>query len=85
MRSAKDSWAMYRVCPDNITFLGESHLCRVIQEYFQFFNQARPHQGIEQKIPEETRFEGEREGERKGKIIAIPVLNGLHHAFQRIA
>jgi hypothetical protein len=47
----------------------------VIKQYVEFFNQARPHQGLEQKIPEET-LEG-KEG-LKGNVIAFPVLNGLH-------
>jgi hypothetical protein len=45
----------------------------VVKGYIAFFNQARPHQGIEQKIPEGTTSE-EKEV-RKGKIVAFPVLN----------
>ncbi len=71
-----------RECLDHILVLGESHLYRVIKEYVEFFNQARPHQGIEQKIPEGIQTEKE---ERKGKIIAFPVLNGLHHDYRRAA
>jgi len=70
-----------RECLDHMLILGESHLYRVIKEYIAFFNQARPHQGIEQKIPEETLSEGKVEG--KGKIVAFPVLNGLHHDYRR--
>ena len=68
-----------RECLDHILILGESHLYRVIKEYVEYFNQARPHQGMEQKIPE--RNLSERKDERKGKIIAFPVLNGLHHDY----
>jgi hypothetical protein len=55
----------------------------VIKEYVEFFNQARPHQGIEQKTPEGITSAGEEQ--RKGKIIAFPVLNGLHHDYRRTA
>ncbi len=72
-----------RECLDHILVLGESHLYWVIKEYVAFFNQARPHQGIEQKIPEGIRSDGEEE--QKGKIIAFPVLNGLHHDYRRAA
>jgi hypothetical protein len=48
-----------------------------------FFNAARPHQGIDQKIPEKMEFSGE--GKCEGKIIAFPVLNGLHHDYRRAA
>jgi putative transposase len=64
-----------RECLDHMLILGESHLHRVIKEYVGYFNQARPHQGIEQRIPEATRPEGIENP--KGKIIAFPVLNGL--------
>lgn len=63
--------------------LGESHLYRVIKEYVKYFNQARPHQGIEQEIPEGNL--SERKDERKGKIIVFPVLDGLHHDYRRVA
>lgn len=77
-----------RECLDHILILGESHLYRVIKvhperrrrKYVQFFNQARPHQGINQKIPEGITSKGK--GEPKGKVIAFPVLNGLHHDYR---
>lgn len=72
-----------RECLDHMLILGENHLYRLIKEYVSFFNQARPHQGIEQKIPEKIKSDGEEE--RKGRIIAFPVLNGLHHDYRRAA
>ncbi len=72
-----------RECLDHMLILGESHLYQVIKEYVEYFNHARPHQGIEQKIPEGT--ESERKEKRKGKLIAFPVLNGLHHDYRRAA
>jgi putative transposase len=68
---------------DHMLILGESHLYRVIKEYVEYFNQARPHQGIELKIPEGNL--SEMEDERKVKIIAFPVLTGLHHDYRRAA
>ncbi len=72
-----------RECLDHMLILGENHLYRVIREYVEFFNQARPHQGIEQRIPEGTTYEESKQ--RTGKIIAFPVLNGLHHNCQQAA
>ncbi len=72
-----------RECLDHMLILGENHLYRVVKEYVAFFNQARPHQGIEQDIPEAIR--SERQEERKGKVIAFPVLNGLHQDYRRAA
>ena len=58
--------------------LGENQLDRIIKDAkrVKFFNQARPHQRIEQKIPEEGIQVAENKNS-KGKIIAFPVLNGL--------
>jgi putative transposase len=41
-----------RECLDHILVLGEGHLHRVIREYVEYFNHARPHQRIDQEIPE---------------------------------
>ena len=72
-----------RECLDHILVLGEQHLYRVIREYVEYFNRARPHQGIEQKVPEASSGVPAKQG--KGKIIAFPVLNGLHHDYQLAA
>jgi transposase InsO family protein len=72
-----------RECLDHIMVLGEQHLYRVIREYVGYFNRARPHQGIEQKVPEASPGVPAKQG--KGKIIAFPVLNGLHHDYQLAA
>ncbi len=69
-----------RECLDHILVLGEQQLYRVIREYVAYFNRARPHQGIEQQIPEGSTSAPETQG--KAKIIAFPVLNGLHHNCQ---
>jgi len=58
----------------------EQHLYRAIREDVEYFNRAQPHQGIEQKIPEEITLIPERQ--EKAKIIAFQVLNGLHHDYR---
>ncbi len=40
-----------RECLDHILILSEKHVRRVIREYCEYFNRARPHQGIAQQIP----------------------------------
>ena len=82
MRSAKGSWEVCggaQACLDHMLVLGEKHLHRVIREYVDYFNRARPHQGIEQQIPEGSPSIPLEPG--KAKIIAFPVLNGLHHDY----
>jgi transposase InsO family protein len=72
-----------RECLDHMLVLGENQLYRVVREYVTYFNEARPHQGIGQRTPSEPT--GVREKQEKGTIIAFPVLNGLHHSYQRAA
>lgn len=72
-----------RECLDHLLIVSELQLYRVVREYVSFFNGARPHQGIEQRIPE--KLGSSREEKREGKIIAFPVLNGLHHDYRRVA
>jgi hypothetical protein len=38
-------------CLDKLLIINQAHLRRVMCEYVEFFNTARPHQGIEQQIP----------------------------------
>ena len=57
-------------------------LHRLGQEYVAYYNQARPHQGIEQQIPD---WYGQEYPLATGPIIPTPVLNGLHHDYSRVA
>ncbi len=51
---------------------------RVAREDAERFNQARPHQGLQQRIPAPEESAGPaRDGQGRG--IAFPVLGGLHH------
>ncbi len=72
-----------RECLDHFLILSESQLYRVLREYVTFFDAGCPHQGIAQQIPEQ--LGSNREARREGKIIAFPVLNGLHHDYRRVA
>jgi len=36
---------------DHILILNESHKCRVLKEFVEYYNHARPHQGIDQRFP----------------------------------
>jgi putative transposase len=72
-----------RECLDHVLILGERHLHQVLCEYTRYFNQARPHQGLHQALPEpplNTEVEN-----TSGPICAEPILGGLHHAYQRSA
>ena len=72
-----------RECLDHVIVLGEAHLRHVLAEYaVDYFNMARPHQGIRQQIP----VPGERARARSdGSVIGLPMLGGLHHDYRAAA
>ncbi len=72
-----------RECLDHLLIFSERQLYRVVREYVAYFYRARPHEGIGQKIPEGPR--GAVRERRPGRIIAFPVLNGLHRDYRRAA
>ncbi len=72
-----------RECLDHLLIFSEQQLYQVVREYVAYFNRARPHQGLGQRIPEGP-GEVENEG-RSGRIVSFPVLSGLHHDYRRVA
>jgi len=73
-----------RECLDHFLIFHEKQLSRLLQAYVVFFNQARPHQGIRQRIPDPLALSAPAPNQ-PGKVIAVPVLGGLHHNYQRVA
>ena len=61
----------------HVLILNERHLQTVLEEYaFAYFNTARPHQGIGQRIPVP--------GERKKYEEGGNIFGGLHHDYLRL-
>ncbi|HEY7413897.1 MAG TPA: integrase core domain-containing protein [Ktedonobacteraceae bacterium] len=73
-----------RECLVHLLILREQQLHRILQAYRAYFNQARPHQGIQQQIPEPPAAALPSDA-RAGSIRAVPVLGGLHHDYRRVA
>jgi len=71
-------------CLDHLFILHEKQLQRVLKQYVAYFNLARPHQGTQQQIPEQRGSSGSSE-HTGGKVMAVPILAGLHHDYQRVA
>jgi len=66
---------------DHVLVLDEDHLGRLVREYRQYFNEARPHQGVGQRVPgRQAVF-----ADLTKSIVARPVLGGLHYDYQRAA
>ena len=71
-------------CLDHLLILQEKQLQRVLNAYVAYFNQARPHQGIGQQIPDSAG--SSRATAPKGsKVVAVPILAGLHHDYRKVA
>ena len=73
-----------RECLDHVLVLGEAHLRRLLQDYVRYFNMERPHQGLQQRIPDRAAASSSQPRVR-GPVRAVPVLGGLHHTYRRVA
>lgn len=73
-----------RECLDHFLILHEKQLSRLRRTYILYFNQTRPHQGLGQQIPDPPALSGPFPN-HLNKVIAISVLSGLHHDYQRAA
>ena len=65
---------------DRVILLGERHLDSLVREYKIYFTEARPHQGIGQRVPS-----GIRHQDLSKPIVIRPVLGGLHADYRRAA
>jgi hypothetical protein len=66
-----------------VIILSEQHLRAILGRYCEYFNRARPHQGIGQKVPDKP-IDGHRQNGR-GSVTEIPILGGLHHEYRLAA
>jgi transposase InsO family protein len=67
-------------CLDKLLIINQAHLRRVMCEYTEFFNTARPHQGLEQQIPVSKMPYG-----NTGPVRCRAVLGGIIHDYYRDA
>ena len=65
--------------PDHFIVLDEQHLASVLAEFVRYYNQDRPHRALGLQTPEP------RPRPVTGPIRSRPVLNGLHHVYERAA
>jgi putative transposase len=68
-----------RECLDHLIVLDEQHLSRVLREFVAYYNQERAHRTLGLQTPEPS------ERPLIGPIRSRPVLNGLHHVYERAA
>jgi putative transposase len=73
-----------RECLNHFLIFHEKQLHRLLNSYVLYFNQARPHQGLGQRIPDPPALSAS-VSHQSNKMISVPVLGGLHHDYQRAA
>jgi putative transposase len=70
-----------RECFDHVIVLSEEHLRRILKRYFLYYHNSRPHQALDQNAPIPRTVESG----KKGPVISISEVGGLHHRYQRAA
>jgi len=70
-----------RECLDHLIVLNEDQLRRILQAYFKYYHDSRPHMSLEHNSPHPREIEPS----SQGKVIAIPQVGGLHHRYRRAA
>jgi putative transposase len=70
-----------RECLDHFLVVTQRQMFSVLSEYCRYYNRSRPHQGIEQRVPE-ARVAAEI---TDGRLVETPVLGGLHHDYKMAA
>jgi transposase InsO family protein len=68
-----------RECLDHMIILDEHHLLSVLREFVTYYNHDRPHRTLGLQTPEL------RPRPTAGPIRSRPMLNGLHHVYERAA
>ena len=66
-----------RECLDHVIVLNEQHLMAVLREFVAYYNYERPHRTLGLQTPEPALWPA------TGSILSHPVLNGLHHVYER--
>jgi transposase InsO family protein len=70
-----------RECLDHVIVLGERHLRRILRQYLEYYHESRTHLALDKDAPEPR----EREAADEGKVVALPMVGGLHHRYSRCA
>ncbi|MDH3727447.1 MAG: integrase core domain-containing protein [Myxococcales bacterium] len=70
-----------RDCLDHVVVLGEQHLRCILRKYLEYYRGSRTHLALGKDAPEPRQCESI-DG---GKVVALPMVGGLHHRYTRRA
>ena len=68
-----------RECLDRLIVLNESGLRKILDEYVRYYNEHRCHQSLASN----ARLPRKPDPPENGRLLATPVLYGLHHTYRR--
>jgi transposase InsO family protein len=79
-----------RECLNHLLIFGLNRLQHVVDCYTSYFNEHRPHQGIDNRIPGEYNMTGKRQGGHPvnvnlGNVVREEFLGGLLKSYRRAA
>jgi transposase InsO family protein len=63
---------------DHLIVFGEGHLRGVLKAYASYYNEVRTHLSLDKDAPHFRR------AQKLGRIVAIPILGGLHRQYVRV-
>lgn len=70
-----------RECLDHMLILSEGQLHGILREFLDYYHRVRPHKSLDDDSPDGREIEDD----VGKKILALPVLGGLHHHYTRKA
>ena len=70
-----------RECLDHVIVFSESHLRRLLANYFQYYHRWRTHLSLDMDCPDPRPILSP----EQGAVVAFPEVGGLHHHYERIA
>ena len=65
----------------NRTVIGERHLQRVLENFFEYYHHSRPHRSLTQDSPVPRPVMTP----EQGSVVEFPQVGGLHHLYTRQA
>ena len=70
-----------RECLQHVIVLNERHLKRILRSYLEYYHDSRTHLSLNRNAPNERDVEPR----EQGRVVAIPLVGGLHHRYCRAA
>src|SRR5271166_4824712 len=73
--------SLRRECLDHLIVLHERHLHRIVSSYLEYYHRARTHLSLGRNAPIPRTVESV----ATGRVVAEPMVGGLHHRYRRVA